>query len=92
MALFSAGASVSAEYAPKAVSQGCVVVDNSSCFRYDDDIALIVPEVNGNELSNYDLPTIIANPNCSTIQMLVALKPIHEQFKIKRIDLSLIHI
>ncbi len=88
LALFSAGASVSAEYAPKAVSQGCVVVDNSSCFRYDDDIALIVPEVNGNELSNYDLPTIIANPNCSTIQMLVALKPIHEEFKIKRIDIT----
>ena len=88
LALFSAGASVSAEYAPKAVSQGCVVVDNSSCFRYDDDIALIVPEVNGDELSNYDLPSIIANPNCSTIQMLVALKPIHEEFKIKRIDIT----
>ncbi len=88
LALFSAGASVSEEYAPKAVSQGCAVVDNSSCFRYDENIALIVPEVNGDELLNYELPNIIANPNCSTIQMLVALKPIHEEFNIKRIDIT----
>ena len=88
LALFSAGASVSAEFAPKAVSQGCVVVDNSSCFRYEESIPLIVPEVNGDQLMNLDLPIIIANPNCSTIQMLVALKPIHDEFNIQRIDIT----
>ena len=88
LALFSAGASVSAEFAPKAVSQGCVVVDNSSCFRYEESIPLIVPEVNGDQLMNLDLPIIIANPNCSTIQMLVALKPIHDEFNIERIDIT----
>ena len=88
LALFSAGASVSARFAPLAVSQGCVVVDNSSCFRYEADIPLIVPEVNGHNLNDYDLPGIIANPNCSTIQMLVALKPIHDEFKIERIDIT----
>tara|TARA_Y100000768_G_scaffold116375_1_gene85953 strand:- start:14069 stop:15079 length:1011 start_codon:yes stop_codon:yes gene_type:complete len=88
LALFSAGADVSAQFAPKAVSQGCVVVDNSSCFRYEDSVPLVVPEVNGNELLNYKLPNIIANPNCSTIQMLVALKPIHDEFIIKRIDIT----
>jgi aspartate-semialdehyde dehydrogenase len=88
LALFSAGASVSSEFAPKAVSQGCVVVDNSSCFRYQEDIPLIVPEVNGDMLMNQELPAIIANPNCSTIQMLVALKPIHDEFTIKRIDIT----
>ena len=88
LALFSAGASVSKDFAPIAVSQGCVVVDNSSCFRYEENIPLIVPEVNGNELNDYKLPGIIANPNCSTIQMLVALKPIHDEFNIKRIDVT----
>ena len=88
LTLFSAGASVSAEFAPKAVSQGCVVVDNSSCFRYEENIPLIVPEVNGNSLHDYELPGIIANPNCSTIQMLVALKPIHDEFIIQRIDVT----
>ncbi len=88
LALFSAGASVSEVFAPKAVSQGCVVVDNSSCFRYQDNIPLIVPEVNGNKIQEYKLPGIIANPNCSTIQMLVALKPIHDEFIIKRIDVT----
>ena len=88
LALFSAGADVSAQFAPKAVSQGCVVVDNSSCFRYEDSVPLVVPEVNGNELLNYKLPNIIANPNCSTIQMLVALKPIHDEFIINRIDIT----
>ena len=88
LALFSAGASVSSQFAPKAVSQGCVVVDNSSCFRYQEDIPLIVPEVNGDMLMNQELPAIIANPNCSTIQMLVALKPIHDEFTIKRIDIT----
>ena len=65
-----------------------MVVDNSSCFRYEADIPLIVPEVNGHNLNDYDLPGIIANPNCSTIQMLVALKPIHDEFKIERIDIT----
>ena len=88
LALFSAGASVSAEFGPKAVSQGCVVVDNSSCFRYEENIPLIVPEVNGTVLLDYELPGIIANPNCSTIQMLVALKPIHDEFVIQRIDIT----
>ena len=88
LALFSAGASVSAKFAPIAVSQGCVVVDNSSCFRYEADIPLIVPEVNGHNLNDYKVPGIIANPNCSTIQMLVALKPIHDEFKIERIDIT----
>ena len=80
LALFSAGSSVASTYAPIAVSQGCVVVDNSSCFRYEDDIPLIVPEVNSKVLDNYELPGIIANPNCSTIQMLVALKPLHDKY------------
>jgi len=88
LALFSAGSSVSSVYAPKAVSQGCVVVDNSSCFRYHDDIPLVVPEVNAHVLDGYELPGIIANPNCSTIQMLVALKPIHDEFLIERIDVT----
>ena len=88
LALFSAGSSVASTYAPIAVSQGCVVVDNSSCFRYEDDIPLIVPEVNSKVLDNYELPGIIANPNCSTIQMLVALKPLHDEFVIERIDVT----
>jgi aspartate-semialdehyde dehydrogenase len=88
LALFSAGSSVASTYAPIAVSQGCVVVDNSSCFRYEDDIPLIVPEVNSKVLDDYELPGIIANPNCSTIQMLVALKPLHDEFVIERIDVT----
>ena len=88
LALFSAGSSVSSTYAPIAVSQGCVVVDNSSCFRYQDDIPLIVPEVNSKVLDNYELPGIIANPNCSTIQMVVALKPLHDLGTIKRVVVS----
>ena len=71
--LFSAGASISAEYAPKAAAAGCVVVDNTSQFRYDDDIPLVVPEVNPHAIAGYKAHGIIANPNCSTIQMLVAL-------------------
>ena len=78
LALFSAGSSVASTYAPIAKSQGCVVVDNSSCFRYTKDIPLIVPEVNSKVLDNFKSPGIIANPNCSTIQMLVALKPLHD--------------
>ena len=86
--LFSAGASVSAEYAPKAAASGCVVVDNTSQFRYDADIPLIVPEVNLHALARYGERGIIANPNCSTIQMVVALNPIYKAAGIKRIIVS----
>jgi aspartate-semialdehyde dehydrogenase len=84
--LFSAGASVSAEYAPKAAAAGCVVIDNTSHFRYDDDIPLVVPEVNPEKIADYRNHGIIANPNCSTIQMLVALKPIYDAVGISRIN------
>jgi len=84
--LFSAGGSVSAEYAPKAAAAGCVVIDNTSHFRYDSDIPLIVPEVNPEALAQYKVRNIIANPNCSTIQMLVALKPIYDAVGIERIN------
>ena len=86
--LFSPGASISAEYAPKAAAAGCVVVDNTSQFRYDDDIPLVVPEVNPDAVAGYTKRGIIANPNCSTIQMLVALKPIYDAVGIKRINVS----
>ncbi|MFK7816979.1 MAG: aspartate-semialdehyde dehydrogenase [Gammaproteobacteria bacterium] len=86
--LFSPGASISKEYAPKAVAQGCVVVDNTSQFRYDDDIPLVVPEVNAHQIANYKTRGIIANPNCSTIQMLVALKPLHDAVGIERINVA----
>ena len=84
--LFSAGGSVSAEYAPKAGAAGCVVIDNTSHFRYDDDIPLVVPEVNPHAIANYKNRNIIANPNCSTIQMLVALKPIYDAVGIDRVN------
>ncbi len=84
--LFSAGGSVSAEYAPKAAAAGCVVIDNTSHFRYDDDIPLVVPEVNPEKIADYKNRGIIANPNCSTIQMLVALKPIYDAVGIARIN------
>jgi aspartate-semialdehyde dehydrogenase len=86
--LFSPGASVSAEYAPKAAASGCVVVDNTSHFRYDDDIPLVVPEVNPEKIAEYTNRGIIANPNCSTIQMLVALKPIYDVAGIERINVA----
>ncbi len=86
--LFSPGASVSAEYAPKAAAAGCVVIDNTSQFRYDDDIPLVVPEVNPHAVAQYTNRGIIANPNCSTIQMLVALKPIHDAVGIERINVA----
>jgi len=86
--LFSAGASVSAEYAPKAVAAGCVVIDNTSQYRYDDEIPLIVPEVNPGEIANYKDVGIIANPNCSTIQLVVALKPIYDAVGIERINIA----
>ncbi len=84
--LFSPGASVSKIHAPRAAAAGCVVIDNTSQFRYDDDIPLIVPEVNPGALVQYKNRNIIANPNCSTIQMLVALKPIHDAVGIERIN------
>ena len=86
--LFSAGASVSQQYAPRAGAAGCVVIDNSSQFRYDDDIPLVVPEVNPHDTAGYTARNIIANPNCSTIQMVVALKPIHDAVGIERINVA----
>ena len=86
--LFSPGASVSAIYAPKAAAAGCVVVDNTSQFRYDEDIPLVVPEVNPGAIARYTQRGIIANPNCSTIQMLVALKPIYDAVGIERINVA----
>ncbi|MFP4154970.1 MAG: aspartate-semialdehyde dehydrogenase [Halothiobacillaceae bacterium] len=86
--LFSAGASISREYAPKAAEAGCVVIDNTSEFRYDDEIPLVVPEVNPHAIARYKDRGIIANPNCSTIQMLVALKPIHDAVGIERINVA----
>ncbi len=86
--LFSAGGSISAEYAPKAAAAGCIVIDNTSHFRLDDDIPLVVPEVNPGALAGYRTRNIIANPNCSTIQMLVALKPIYDAVGIARINVA----
>ena len=86
--LFSAGASISEEFAPKAAAAGCVVIDNTSQYRYDDDIPLIVPEVNPHAIERYKKRGIIANPNCSTIQMLVALKPIYDEVGITRINVA----
>ena len=88
IALFSAGATVSAEYAPRAVAAGCVVIDNTSQFRYDEDVPLVVPEVNADAIGAYTPRGIIANPNCSTIQMAVALKPIHDAAGIQRINVA----
>ena len=84
--LFSPGASISEIYAPIAAAAGCVVIDNTSQFRYDDDIPLIIPEVNPERIIDYKKRGIIANPNCSTIQMLVALKPIYDAVGITRIN------
>lgn len=84
--LFTPGASVSKIHAPRAVEAGCVVIDNTSQFRYDDDIPLVIPEVNPDAIADYKNRGIIANPNCSTIQMLVALKPIHDAVTIERIN------
>lgn len=84
--LFSAGAAISKEYAPKAAKAGCVVIDNTSEFRYDDAIPLVIPEVNIAAISEYTAQGIIANPNCSTMQMLVALKPIYDAVGIERIN------
>jgi aspartate-semialdehyde dehydrogenase len=86
--LFSAGASVSAEYAPLAGRAGCVVIDNTSCFRMDGDVPLVVPEVNPEAIAGYTARNIIANPNCSTIQMVVALNPIYRSVGIERINVA----
>ena len=86
--LFSAGGSISAEFAPRAGAAGCIVVDNTSHFRQDEDVPLIIPEVNIEALAGYTRRNIIANPNCSTIQMLVALKPIYDAVGIERINVA----
>ncbi|HEY5666579.1 MAG TPA: aspartate-semialdehyde dehydrogenase [Gammaproteobacteria bacterium] len=88
LGLFSAGGSVSAEFAPRAAAAGCVVIDNTSKFRYDDDVPLIVPEVNPHRIDDYARRGIIANPNCSTIQLVVALKPIYDAAGIERINIA----
>jgi aspartate-semialdehyde dehydrogenase len=85
IALFSAGSAVSKEHAPRASAAGCVVIDNSSLYRMDPDVPLIVPEVNPDAIDGYKRKLIIANPNCSTAQMVVALKPLHDAAKIKRV-------
>jgi len=88
IALFAAGSAVSKVYAPKAAEAGCTVIDNSSLFRMDPDVPLIVPEVNADALAGYAKRNIIANPNCSTAQLVVALKPLHDAAKIKRVVVS----
>lgn len=88
IALFSAGGGISADYAPKAAEKNCIVIDNTSCFRRDAEIPLIIPEVNSHRIPDYSARNIIANPNCSTIQMLVALKPIYDAVGIKRINVA----
>jgi aspartate-semialdehyde dehydrogenase len=86
--LFSAGGSISAKFAPIAAESGCVVVDNTAHFRMDPDVPLVIPEVNPQAIAGYTKKNIIANPNCSTIQMLVVLKPIHDEATIKRLVIS----
>ncbi|MFM2301634.1 MAG: hypothetical protein RLZZ84_1370 [Pseudomonadota bacterium] len=88
MALFSAGSDVAKEYGPKAAAAGCVVIDNSSHYRMDPDVPLVVPEVNPEAIDGYKRKLIIANPNCSTAQMVVALKPLHDAARIKRVVVS----
>ncbi|MEM8650359.1 MAG: aspartate-semialdehyde dehydrogenase [Pseudomonadota bacterium] len=85
IALMSAGGSISKEWAPKIAAQGCVVIDNSSAWRYDADVPLIVPEVNADAVEDFRKKNIIANPNCSTAQLVVALNPLHQKAKIKRV-------
>jgi len=83
--LSSAGAKVSADFAPRAAAAGAIVIDNTSFFRMDPDVPLVVPEVNPEAIAGYKKRNIIANPNCSTIQMVVALKPLHDVAKVKRV-------
>jgi len=88
MALFAIGSDATKTYAPRAAKAGCVVIDNSSLYRYEPDIPLIVPEVNPDDIEMYSKRNIIANPNCSTAQMVVALKPLHDRARIKRVVVS----
>src|SRR5919106_962260 len=88
MALFAAGSEVSKVHAPRAAQAGCTVIDNSSLFRMDPDVPLIVPEVNAEAIDGYRRKNIIANPNCSTAQMVVALKPLHDFATIRRVVVS----
>jgi aspartate-semialdehyde dehydrogenase len=88
MALFAIGSDATKIYAPKAAKAGCVVIDNSSLYRYDPDVPLVVPEVNPEAVEGYAKKNIIANPNCSTAQMVVALKPLHDRARIKRVVVS----
>ncbi len=88
MALFAIGSDATRTYAPKAAAAGCVVIDNSSLYRYDPDVPLVVPEVNAEAVEGYAKKNIIANPNCSTAQMVVALKPLHDRARIKRVVVS----
>jgi aspartate-semialdehyde dehydrogenase len=87
-ALFSAGAAVSREHAPRAAAAGCLVIDNTSQFRYQDSVPLVVPEVNPQALEPVGRSGIIANPNCSTIQLVVALKPLHDEARLERIEVA----
>ena len=88
IALFAIGSEATRKYAPKAAAAGCVVIDNSSLYRYDADVPLVVPEVNANAVLEFSKKNIIANPNCSTAQMVVALKPLHDRVPIKRVVVS----
>ena len=88
IALFAVGSEATKIYAPKAAAAGCIVIDNSSLYRYDPQVPLIVPEVNADAIMGYKNKNIIANPNCSTAQMVVALKPLHDRAKIKRVVVS----
>jgi aspartate-semialdehyde dehydrogenase len=86
--LMSAGGVISKEWSPKIGAKGCIVIDNSSAFRYESDVPLIVPEVNPDAITGFRKRNIIANPNCSTAQLVVALKPLHDRAKIKRVVVS----
>jgi aspartate-semialdehyde dehydrogenase len=88
IALFAVGSEATKVYAPKAAAAGCIVIDNSSLYRYDPAVPLIVPEVNADAIMGYKAKNIIANPNCSTAQMVVALKPLHDRARIKRVVVS----
>ena len=88
IAIFAAGGDISAKYAPKAADAGCVVIDNSSNFRLDEDVPLVVPEVNADAVEGFRKRGIVANPNCSTAQLVVALKPLHDAYGIKRVVIS----
>ncbi|MCB1367812.1 MAG: aspartate-semialdehyde dehydrogenase [Rhodobacteraceae bacterium] len=88
IALFAVGSTATKQYAPRAAKAGCIVIDNSSLYRYDPDVPLIVPEVNADAIFGYAKKNIIANPNCSTAQMVVALKPLHDRARIRRVVVS----